>query len=71
MHPVHVAGFANRVVNDRTFALGELEVKAQRLEDQQNVGEQDCGIDLEHLGRCHGDLGGKIGALAKFQKRDL
>ena len=42
--------------------------KAQRLEDQQDVREQDGRIDTQDLGRRDRHLGGQIGTLAKLQK---
>ena len=65
------AGRADRVVDDRPFALGEFEVEAQRLEDQQDVGEEDRGVDAQPLGGGDGDLGGQVGVLAELEERDL
>ena len=64
------AGGADRVVDDRAFPLGELELKPEWLEDQQDIGEEDRGVDPEALGRGDGDLGGQLGALAEFQEGD-
>ena len=64
------AGGADRVVDDRAFALGEFELEAQGLEDQQDVGEEDRGVDPQAFGGGDGDLGGQLGALAELQERD-
>ena len=39
-----------------------------RLERQQQVGEDDGGVDIELLGGGDGDLGGKLGLLADFEQ---
>ena len=65
------AAVADRVVDDRPFPLGELQVEAQRLEDQEDVGEQDRRVDPQPLGGRDGDLGRQLGVLAEFQERDL
>ena len=57
-------------MDDRPFTLGELEIEAQRLEDQEDVGEQDRGIDAQPLGRGDGHLRRQLGPLAQLQERD-
>ena len=68
---IDVGGGADGVVNDRAFPLGKLEIEAQGLEDQEDVGEQDRGIDAQALGRGDRHFGRQIGPLAQFEERDL
>ena len=58
-------------MNDGPFALGELELQPQWLEDQEDVGEQDRGIDAQPFGRGDRHLGRQLGPFAQFQERDL
>ena len=44
---VDVVRLADRVVNLRAVAGGELEVEPHRFEDRQQVGEDDRGVDAE------------------------
>ena len=68
---VDVGGGANRVVNHRSFALGEFQVEPQRLENQQNVREQNRGVDIEDLGRFDRHLRGQRGVFTEIEERHL
>ena len=70
-HAVHVRRFADRVVDHRAFALGELQVHAHRLQDRQQVGEDDRGVHAQarHGGTHH--LAAQRRVLAQFQEGGL
>ena len=65
------AAVADRVVDDRTFTLGEFEVESQRLQDQQDVGEEDRRVDSQDLGGGDRDLGGQLGRLQSSRNGTL
>jgi len=48
-----------------------VEADAHGLERQQDVGEDDGGVQLEAAQRLQGDLGGDVGAHAHLQEREL
>ena len=61
---------------DRSRDLGTLpgrerEAEAQRLERQQDIGEQDGGVDAEAIDRLQGDLGGQLRLVTELQQRVL
>ena len=58
-------------MDDRPFPLGELEIQPQGLEDQEDVGEQNRGIDAQPLGRGDRHLGRQLGPFAQLEERDL
>ena len=62
---------ADGLLDDWTFSGGEMEGQAHDFERQQEVGEDDGGVDAEEFGGGNGDLGGKRGLLADFEKRML
>ena len=59
---------ANRMMNDRAFAGLKLKGQSHAFEGQQQVGEDDRGVDIELLGGGDGDLGGELGLLADFEQ---
>ena len=65
---VYVGRRAHGTVDHRAFTLGELEPHAERLGDQQDVGEQDRGVDPETLHRLERDLGGSLGIAAQLEE---
>lgn len=67
---VDVAWFADGVVDDGSIAPGEFEVQPERLEDEQDIGEEDGGVDAELFGGGDGDLGGEFGGLAELEEPD-
>src|SRR5690242_9488837 len=48
-HPVNVGGLADRVVDDGAFPLGEFKVETEGLKDQEDVREEDGGVDAQTL----------------------
>ena len=70
-HPIDVRSRSHRVVNDRPFALGKFELKPQRLEDQQDVGEQNRGVDAQHFGGGDGHFRGQVGPFAQLEERNF
>ena len=52
-----------------TLAGLEFEIEAHGLERQQQVGEDDRGVDAELLGGRDGDFCGELGLLADFHQR--
>src|SRR4030095_1456779 len=69
--PIDVGGAAHRPVDDGSVTLGELQADAERLEDEQDVGEDDRGVDPELLDGHHRHLGGGIGRLAELEEPEL
>ena len=70
-HAADVVGRPHGVVDHRPFAVGELEVEPHRLEDREEVAEDDRRIDAEPCdGRDH-HLGGEPRRLAQFEEADL
>ena len=47
----HVGRIADRVMDHRSFTNGEFELQPHRLQDRQQVTEDDCGIDTESMNR--------------------
>ena len=58
-------------MDDRPFALGEFELEAKRFQDQEDVGEEDGGVDAQPLGRGDRHRRGQLGAFAQLEERDL
>ncbi len=57
-------------MDHRAVALRELEPDAERLEDEQDVGEEDRGVDAEPLDRLERDLGGRLGSCAELEEAE-
>ena len=55
-------------MDDRALALGELEPDAERLDDQQNVGEEDRRIDAQTGDGLQRDLGGRLRISGELEK---
>ena len=55
-------------VDHRALALRELEPDAERLDDQQDVGEEDRRVDAEALDGLERDLGGRLGVVAELEE---
>ena len=61
--PRHVLGAPDRTLDVRPLAAGELEADAERLEHEQDVGEEDRGVHAEPLHRLERHLGrGRAGS---------
>ena len=60
----------DRLVDDRPLALGELERRTHRLERQQDVREEDGGVDPE-AHRLQRHLHGELRRLAQLEQRVL
>ena len=56
------------LVDDGAFAVDELEVEAHGGEGQQEVGEDDGGVDAEAFGGGDGDFGGDVGGAADVEQ---
>jgi hypothetical protein len=75
---LHVDGFqprdvrlrAGRLVYDRPFASRELEPDPERLDDQQDVGKDNGGIDTETLDGLQRDLGRGVGTPTQLQESE-
>ena len=67
--PIDVVGTADRALDLRPFALDEVEGQAHRLERQQQIGEEDRGVDVDAADRLQRDLGGEVGLPADLQQR--
>src|ERR1700761_8400824 len=59
---------AEGLVDDGAFAVDELEVEAHGGEGEEEVGEDDGGVDAEALGGGDGDLGGEGGGAADVEE---
>ncbi len=59
---------AYRAVEDRAVAGGEAQPGAHGVERQQDVGEDDRGVDAEAPHRLQGDLGGELGRAAEGEE---
>ena len=66
--PLHVFRAPDRTVDVRPVAPGELEADAEGLEHEQDVGEEDRGIDAEPVHRLERHLGGGLGILAELEE---
>ena len=60
---------AHGTVDHRPLALGELEPHAERLDDQQDIGEEDRRVDAEPLDRLQRDLGRRLRRLGELEER--
>jgi len=59
--------FANRLVNNRPLSFCKLERSPHRLKGEENIGEQNGGIDPEAQ-RLKGDLSGELRIFAELEK---
>ena len=64
---VDIARGAHRIVDHRAFAGGEAQLQAHRLDRQQQIGENDGGVDVQNLHGLQRDLRRQIGPFADFQ----
>ena len=53
----------------RAFALHEVELEAHRPERQQQIGEENRGVDVDHVDRLQRDRGGEIRLAADVEQR--
>ena len=42
---IDISTSSNRIVNDRTFAVGELQINSHRLQNQQDIGKDNRCVD--------------------------
>ena len=54
----------------RPLALDEIEVEAQRREGQQQIGEEDRGVDLDDVDRLQRHRDGELGLAADLEQRE-
>ena len=66
--PIDLLNRTHGRVDDRTFALDEVERNAHRFEREQQVREQDGRVHLDRLDRLHGDLGGELRLAADLKQ---
>ena len=66
---VDVAGRFDRTLDLRSFALDEVERQSHRLERQQQVGEEDRGVDFDAPNGLQRDLGGQVGRATDVEQR--
>ena len=71
LQPRHIVRRTDRGVDDRALALDEIKRDPHRLERQQEIGEEDRGIDVETVDRLEGHLGGQLGLAADLEQRVL
>jgi len=62
---------ADGLFDYRAFSSGEVERQSHDFEREQEVGEDDGGIDLQNFSGGDGDFGGEGGLLADFEQRVL
>ena len=65
-----VGGGADRLVQHGADAGDDVHADAGQLERDDDVGEEDGGVDVVAADRLQGDLGGQLGAQARVQHRD-
>src|SRR5216683_4643344 len=63
-----IDGRADRTLDNRTALLLVAQADFHRDERQQDVGEDDRGVDAEAFDRGYGDLGGDFGPTAHLEK---
>ena len=68
---IDVGRRADGVVDHRPFALGEIQLQAHRLQDRQQVGEDDRRIDAQPLDGGTHDLAAELRVLAQLEKARL
>ncbi len=68
---INVGRRADGVAQHGAFAAGEIQPQAHRLENQQQVGEQDRRIDAQPLDRLDHHLRAQGGIFAQPEKTDL
>ena len=66
--PGDVVRRADRLVDDRAFALDEIERDAERLERQEQIREEDGGVDLDAVDRLQRHLGGQLRLAADVEQ---
>ena len=66
--PFDVGFGAERLLDAGAFALDEVEGQAHRLEGQQQVREDDGGVDVDGVDRLQSDAGGQLGRPAKLEQ---
>ena len=59
----------NGVCDRWAFALDEIELETHRAERQQQIGEENRGVDLDHLDRLQRDGDGEVGVAADLEQR--
>jgi hypothetical protein len=65
---VYLLRCADWGVDNRPFTGEELEVEAHRCEGQEEIGEDDGGVDAEALGCRDGDFGSDLGGAADVEQ---
>jgi hypothetical protein len=60
--------FAQRALEARALALGEIQAEAHRVGHGEDVGKQDGGVQLEACQRLQRDLAGQLRVLAQLQE---
>ena len=65
-----VGGGADRLVQHRADAGDDVHADARQLERDDDVGEEDGGVDVVPADRLQGDLGGQLGTQAGVQHGD-
>ena len=66
-HVGEIAGF-RRGIDARTFAFEEADIASHRIEDQQDVSEEDCAVHSISAHRLQGGLGGECGRVAEVEE---
>ena len=69
--PSRSRGAADGLLDHRPVLGREVEADAHGLERQQDVGEDDGGVEIEAAQRLQRDLGGDVGAHAHLDEREL
>ena len=69
MQPRDVGRVANRMRDRRAFAFDEVELETHRSERQQQIGEENRRVDLDHVDGLERDRDGEIGVAADVEQR--
>ena len=66
--PFDVSFGPERLLDPRAFAFDEVERQAHRFEGQQQVREDDGGVDVDGVDRLQGDAGGQLGRPTELEE---
>ena len=68
--PLHVGRRPDRIEDRRPLALYEIEIEPERSEGQQEIGEEDGGVDLDDIHRLERHRDGELRLAANLDQRE-
>ena len=69
MQPIDVSAGSHRIVDRRPFTLDEVEVQSHRGEGQQQIREEDGGVDVDRIDWLQRDGDGELRLAANLEQR--